>query len=94
MKVEIIKDKQNEYKAGDIVSLTNGYNTYTFLLYEFENTTIGAISLENGEAHYHLPKEDGFYEVVESIVHDLKIDQWKVFDNDSEVKLILGKKVK
>jgi len=92
LKVEIIKEECRQYKAGDILSIGNPFGIFAFMLYEnLTSKTKGAVDLGNGSIYKEIPYESNFLTLVNEIVSVQECSEWKVFDSNSEVKLILGK---
>jgi len=91
MKIEIIKEELKEIYAGDILSMTTGYENYTYLLFEeTETSTIGAIDVENGQVEVRISSKNDFMDLIHVLEGKIEPAEYKVFSNN-EVKLVLGR---
>ena len=92
MRVEIIKEEPREYKAGDILSIGNPYETNNYLLYENNHERlIWLIDLSDGTVFREVTNKGGFDSILASAINRIDGHEYKVFNSESEVKLILGK---
>lgn len=92
MKVEIIKEELQDICSGDVLSLTDGYHSYLYLLFEeYDGSAIGAIDMMNGQVQVKMSAENEFTEVIRIIEEKVNATEYKVFSND-KVKIILGEK--
>lgn len=89
MKIEIIKEESTEYKTGDILSATNGYEEYTCMLFKHSNQ-IGLMCMESGIIRNIVPSHTiSFQDLIENFVECIDATEWRVFKSD-KCKLILG----
>ncbi len=91
MKVEIIKQDLREVYSGDILSITDGHEQYTYLFFEEEEmSAIGAIDMGNGQVEVRMSSDNEFIDVIRIIEEKIGVaTEYKVFSNN-KVKLVLG----
>ncbi len=90
MKVEIIKEELQEVCSGDILSITDGRELYTYLFFE-EEYSIGAIDMDTGQVEVKISFDNEFTEVIRIIEEKIDASEYKVFSNN-KVKIILEDK--